>query len=159
MRCAILAFLIGAGWLQTIAALPKPSTILAAVLIAMLLYALRRRIPALLASALLGAAWAAFSAMLALADALPREQEGRDVVVVGTVDSLPHAFEGGTRFNFRVEQVLTPGATVPARVALSWYGRMARQAGAVQVEPGERWRLVVRLQRPHGNANPHVGES
>ena len=155
MRCAILAFLIGAGWLQTVAALPKPATILAAVLLAMLLYALRRRIPALLASALLGAAWAAFSAMLALADALPREQEGRDVVVIGTVDSLPHAFEGGTRFNFRVEQVLTPGATVPARVALSWYGRVAGQARALQVEPGERWRLVVRLQRPHGNANPH----
>ncbi|UVW26983.1 DNA internalization-related competence protein ComEC/Rec2 [Massilia sp. H6] len=155
MRCAILAFLSGVAWLQTLAALPAPPTIFGAAVIALLLCAFKRRAATLLASALLGAAWAALSATLALAEALPRELEGRDLAIIGTVDSLPHEFEGGTRFNFRVEQVLEPGATVPARVALSWYGRITGQANALTVAPGERWQLVVRLQRPHGNANPH----
>ncbi|MDO8438686.1 MAG: DNA internalization-related competence protein ComEC/Rec2, partial [Telluria sp.] len=28
-------------------------------------------------------------------------------------------------------------------------------SGVGNVQPGERWQLTVRLQRPHGNANPH----
>lgn len=92
---------------------------------------------------------------MALADALPYQQEGVDVAITGTVDSLPHAFEGGTRFNFRVERVLTPDAAVPDRIALSWYVRQEAPAASTSPEPGERWQLVVRLQRPHGNANPH----
>ncbi len=155
MRSAFLTFLAGACLVQRAAELPAPRTIIAAAVIGVLLFALRRRIMNLLAAALLGATWAAFIASLALADALPRELEGKDVVVVGTVASLPHEFDGGTRFNFEVEQVVTPHATIPKRVALSWYGRATGPAGAAQVEPGERWRLVLRLQRPHGNANPH----
>ncbi len=116
---------------------------------------LQRRASLLLAAMLLGASWASICAHLALDDALPREQEGVDVAIVGTVDSLPHTFEGGTRFHFRVERVLTPAATVPGRVALSWYGRNEAPGASALPEPGERWQLVVRLQRPHGNANPY----
>lgn len=156
MRCTILAFLIGACWLQTRSALPTFTELAAAIVVAVLLTALRRQIASLLAAILLGAAWSALLAHLALADALPRELEGKDLTIVGTVDSLPHAFEGGTRFNFRVERVATPGATVPARIAISWYGQPGEQQANTQPEPGERWQLVMRLQRPHGNANPCV---
>ena len=155
MRCAILAFLIGVCWLQTRSELPAPAELAAAVGIAFLLSLLRRRLAILPAAMLLGASWAALCAHLALADALPHELEGVDIAIVGTVDSLPHAFEGGTRFHVRVERVLTPGATVPGRVALSWYGRPDDPVANAQPEPGERWQLLVRLQRPHGNANPH----
>ncbi|RYG88530.1 MAG: DUF4131 domain-containing protein, partial [Alphaproteobacteria bacterium] len=113
MRCAILAFLAGTCWLQTRAELPTPGTQAGALAMALALFALRRRLDILLAAALLGAAWAAWLAHGALADALPREMEGKDVAIDGTVDSLPHEFEGGTRFNVRVERVLTPGASVP----------------------------------------------
>ncbi|MEX5744818.1 DNA internalization-related competence protein ComEC/Rec2 [Massilia sp. X63] len=155
MRCAILAFLAGICWLQTRAALPAPRELACALAVALLLCALRRRLAVLLAAALLGAAWAAWSAHGVVADALPPEQEGRDVAIVGTVDSLPHEFEGGTRFNVRVERTLTPGAVVPRRIAVSWYGD-AGNGNRIEegVQPGERWQLVVRLQRPHGNANP-----
>ncbi|MCD2516559.1 DNA internalization-related competence protein ComEC/Rec2 [Massilia sp. G4R7] len=155
MRCATLAFLCGACWLQTCSRLPTANELAAAISAAILLCILRRRIAILLAATLLGASWAAICAHLALADALPREREGVDVAIVGTVDSLPHTFEGGTRFHFRVERVLTHAATVPARVALSWYGRNEAPGAGALPEPGERWQLVVRLQRPHGNANPH----
>ncbi|MCA1245889.1 DNA internalization-related competence protein ComEC/Rec2 [Massilia sp. MS-15] len=156
MRCAILAFVLGACWLQTRAELPAVATLAWAVAAALALGTLRRPPATLLAAALCGAAWAAIAAHLALADALPRAQEGRDVSIVGTVDSLPQAMDGGTRFNFRVERVLTPGAVVPGRIALSWYSRRGEAADPEPVRPGERWQLQVRLQRPHGNANPHT---
>ena len=155
MRCAILAFLAGACWLQTRAELPPPAYLACALAVALVLFALRKVAATLIAAAILGAAWSAWLAHIALADALPREQEGRDVTVVGTVDSLPHEFDGGSRFNLRVERVLTPQATVPPRIAISWYGQLAATDSEMQVAPGERWQLVVRLQRPHGNANPY----
>jgi competence protein ComEC len=155
MRCAILAFLAGTCWLQTRAELPPPAYLACALAVALVLFILRKHVATLLAAAILGAAWSAWLAHIALADALPREQEGRDVTIVGTVDSLPHEFDGGSRFNLRVERVLTPQATVPPRIAISWYGQLAATESEAPVQPGERWQLVVRLQRPHGNANPY----
>ncbi|MEG1563474.1 MAG: ComEC/Rec2 family competence protein, partial [Bacteroides sp.] len=71
-----------------------------------------------------------------------------------TIASLPYRFEQGVRFNFAVEKAF--GAKVPPLIALSWYAgfrdEVTNEVGDVQ--PGERWRLTVRLQRPHGNANP-----
>jgi competence protein ComEC len=44
---------------------------------------------------------------------------------------------------------------VPPHVALSWYaGRYGARQAVGDVQPGQRWQLTVRLQRPHGNANP-----
>lgn len=155
MRCAILAFLAGVCWLQTRAELPPPAYLAGAAAVALVLLAVRRFGATLLAAAIVGAAWAAWLAHLALAEGLPREQEGRDVTVVGTVDSLPHEFDAGARFILRVERVLSPDATVPRRIAVSWYGQHAATDSQTSVQPGERWQLVVRLQRPHGNANPY----
>ena len=156
MRCAILGFLAGVCWLQTRPELPSLELMACALGAALVLCALRKHAAVILAAALLGASWAALFAHLALADSLPRELEGKDVTVVGTVDSLPHEFEGGSRFNFRVERILTPDAVIPERIAISWYGQPNAPGSAEEaVQPGERWQLVVRLQRPHGNANPY----
>ena len=154
MRAAILAFLGGAWFLQTSAALPGRAS-LAICLAAATLGAMvpRRYGRNLLVGALLGYLWAASIAHLALGQTLPKSDEGRDFAIVGTIDSLPQRFDGGLRFHFRIEQVETPQARLPQRVALSWYRRQANDPDLVQ--PGERWRLLVRLQRPHGNANPH----
>ena len=105
----------------------------------------------------LGFGYAALRAEVRLADALPTEWEGEDIVVVGVVDDLPVAGPRGTRFAFAVEAAETPGAIVPARIALTWY-RQAPRGGAIddvpEIRAGERWRLIVRLKRPHGNVNP-----
>ncbi|WP_020652093.1 DNA internalization-related competence protein ComEC/Rec2 [Massilia niastensis] len=152
MRAAILAFVAGASWLQTRAALPD-APVLAACLCgaAAACGFLRGQLRAVTAACLLGVCWAASMAHLALGHGLAKADEGRDIVVVGTVGSLPHRFDGGVRFHFEVASVETAGMAAPPRVALSWYG--GAEAGAIR--PGERWRLLVRLQRPHGNANPH----
>jgi competence protein ComEC len=158
MRCAILGFVLGASCLQSCATLPgKPWTLACAGAAVAILLVLRGPLRAACAGALAGFAWAALLAHLALAQQLAKDDEGRDITLVGTVDSLPYRFEQGVRFNFRVEQVLAPAAAaVPPLVALSWYAGFrgdVRQVGLVA--PGERWQFTARLQRPHGNANPN----
>jgi competence protein ComEC len=156
MRCAVLGFVAGAAWLQSCAALPSAAVTLACAAAACLLCAvLRGALGSMVAGALFGFCWAALVAGAAMAPHLARDDEGRDITVIGTVDSLPYRFEQGVRFQLKVEQVVAPRVEVPPRVALSWYNGMregAEQAGDPQ--PGERWQLTVRLQRPHGNANP-----
>ena len=163
MRIVILGFVAGAAVLQTQALLPsQPAAALVLAIGCLLLIACWPPpflVKSLLAAALggvTGFCWAALLAVLALGPELPKDQEGRDVVLTGTIDSLPYRFDQGVRFNFAVESTGDPRVTVPPRVSLAWYSGFhdsRQQVGDVQ--PGERWRLTVRLQRPHGNANPH----
>ena len=160
MRCAILGFVGGVAILQTQAALPpRPFCALVAVLALAGLIAWRARglwrpVAGTACAIALGFCWAALLASQALAPELARADEGRDVVLTGTVDNLPNRTSGFTRFFFAVEHA--EGVKVPPRVALSWYAGFRGAAGTVpELRPGERWRLKVRLQRPHGNANPH----
>ncbi|HEX8611124.1 MAG TPA: DNA internalization-related competence protein ComEC/Rec2 [Telluria sp.] len=156
MRYAILGFATGAALLQMQGELPGSWTIAGLLAVGLLLCFLRGPLRLALAGTLFGFCWAAILAAVALAPQLARTDEGRDITVVGTIDSLPHRFEQGVRFNFKVERVLDEAIKLPPRVSLSWY---AGYRDAVQpvadVQPGERWQLVVRLQRPHGNANPY----
>ena len=171
MRAAILGFAAGVAWLQQAPVLPAPLLLVLAVPVCAIAVALRvaalslhgttpravaRTICAGVAGLALGYTWAAIVAHAALAPHLGATDEGRDLVVVGVVDSLPGRFEQGVRFNFRIEQCLTAASSVPPRVALSWYrGASGSGAALPDVQPGQRWRLTVRLQRPHGNANPY----
>ena len=110
------------------------------------------------AAGLFGFCYAAWRADMRLADALPGAWEDVDLRIAGVVDDLPQNDESGARFAFAVERVLTPGAVVPSRISLAWHApRSARDeaAAAPAVHAGERWALVVRLKRPHGNVNPH----
>lgn len=153
MRCAIVGFTLGAALLQTCAALPGTDVLVSLAICAVLLLAWRRyRLVQCLSGAGFGLCWAALLASLALAPQLASDDEGRDLTLVGTIDSLPHVFAQGVRFNFAVERVIGDPSHVPPRVALGWYAGAAGPPAAI--EPGERWRLTVRLQRPHGNANP-----
>ncbi|SDG94328.1 DNA internalization-related competence protein ComEC/Rec2 [Propionivibrio dicarboxylicus] len=171
MRASILAFAAGVVFLQQQAQLPGRA-LLAALLsgaVGCLWVVWRRwRMPAhrgwrvLLALAVfaLGFAYAALRADARLADALPVEWEARDIVLTGVVVALPQRIERGERFEFAVEAVHTPGARVPPRILLAWYhapdAHDDPESGlGPAVRPGERWRLTVRLKRPHGNANPH----
>jgi competence protein ComEC len=166
MRCAILGLIGGVAWLQAQATLPNsevvmacvPGALLAALLAARLARAAARRsllgaVLAATAGALAGFAWAAYVAQGALSNELAKSDEGRDFEVVGTIDSMPGRLENGSRFNFAVE---SPSA-VPPLIVLSWYAGTRAGGGAPppELRPGERWRLRVRLQRPHGNANPY----
>lgn len=163
----IIAFAAGVWLLQQQARLPElhwawlllPALLPAAVLRG---DGWARRMPraalTLACAAAAGFFWAAACAHWRLADHLPPEWESRDIVVTGVVAGLPQTYDRSVRFEFDIEQVLTPEARVPERIVLSWWGRGARDGGSVQlpeVHAGERWQLTVRLKRPHGLANPH----
>ncbi len=86
--------------------------------------------------------------------------EGRDVQVVGVVSALPQRTEDSLRFRLAIESAQWQGQSVdlPAEVLLGWYaGRWGAQehAPVPRLQAGERWRMVVRLKRPHGQVNPH----
>jgi len=136
---------------------------------------------AVVAAGVLGFAYAAWRADARLADALPVAWEDADLRVTGVIDDLPQIGDGGARFAFAVERVLTPQAIVPQRISLGWYaprasaedrrpdspGVSARRPGPAPahtgsqrpdppvVHAGERWTFTVRVKRPHGNVNPH----
>jgi competence protein ComEC len=105
-----------------------------------------------------GFGYAAWRAETRLADELPSEWEGVDIAVVGIIDELPQSTARGTRFAFAVERIETPGAIVPARLSLAWYSQWKKDVEldlVPSISAGERWRLTVRLKRPHGTVNPH----
>src|SRR5690606_8892061 len=74
------------------------------------------------------------------------------------------AAERGTRFVFDVEACVPDVGDCPGRrrIRLSWYrfeggGEGAASPGTTSTPwPGERWRLNVRLKRPHALHNPGV---
>jgi len=188
MRSALILFALGCGVLQWQPILPSWQVLLVLAIASALVFAWPLRTPTtdatsvatnvaapsvanpwwwvqIVAAGILGFAWAAGMAHWRLAETLPDAWEGRDVSVVGIIDSLPQPFERGVRFEFAVETVLTPGAPIPSHLQLAWYGGHEARTGGFETPPtlmptvpvraGERWQLTVRLKKPHGSANPH----
>ncbi|MEO5844678.1 MAG: DNA internalization-related competence protein ComEC/Rec2 [Caldimonas sp.] len=119
----------------------------------------RRAFPLVVLAALAGGfALSGGRASLRLAETLPAELEGRDIIVTGVVASLPQQGPSGLRFRFEVDAGGAP-AEVPRLLALGWYAGFHEDAALVQprlaLRAGQRWRFTVRLRRPHGNHNPH----
>ncbi|HWW99379.1 DNA internalization-related competence protein ComEC/Rec2 [Collimonas sp.] len=167
MRSAILGFVLGVVFLQSRAALPAIWLLACLALASVLLVCAAYKIPCwqlklaarLLAGFICGFVWAALFARHYLQQELAPEWEGRDVTVIGTIDSLPSYLDTGVRFNFAVEKVVQQGGEaplIPCRLALAWY-RNGDEAQAPQshLTAGARWQLTVRLKQPHGSANPH----
>ncbi|PUE61391.1 DNA internalization-related competence protein ComEC/Rec2 [Limnohabitans sp. Rim8] len=121
------------------------------------------------------AAWFALAAVLAFAQAGVRAShyaqsalnpalEGRTLQVVGIVANLPQRVEDSARFRFEVASAReSDGALVqlPPQLLIGWYGNRLNgsddklQPPPVDLHPGDRWQLAVRLKAPHGHINPY----
>ena len=103
----------------------------------------------LLAGLLLsGVCWHLFRAEQRLEQRLPEYLEGQDLLIQGFVATIPEQRSTGQRFQFVIENAARDaGAFQAERILLNSYGQHEFKAG-------ERWQLVVRLQQPHGSANP-----
>ncbi len=146
-----LAFAVGVVLLQYATELPPLTALVAGSLLIVLLFRQRR----VVLFALGGFIWAWWSANSVLEHRLSPELEGITISVEGRVIGLPAPFDRGVRFNFAVDSVqrlTSPGhsskISFPLKVRLSWYGP------AEPIRNGQRWRLLLRLKRPHGRLNP-----
>ncbi len=109
-----------------------------------------------LAFFLAGFCWAGLFGSLKLAEELDPRWYGRDVRVEGVVSKLTRPEASGTRFTLDIERVMTVGAGVPRRAAITWYGdRQGNGNDVPELRAGQRWQFTLRLRPPHGNYNPH----
>lgn len=163
MRYAVIGFALGVWAAQQYSALPAAQFFLCGALVWTLIAAVGLRCRARLSArskwvlvgvlaCSAGVLWAGGRAYWRLADALPMQWEGRDLVVTGVIAELPQTLGDGVRFVFEVESAAAP---IPRRVLLSWYADRRSQEPPPTVRAGERWQLMLRLKRPHGLSNPH----
>lgn len=174
MRAGMLAFCLGVWLFSRVPVLPPwPVASIAGLLLltggtlAALLWwraASRRHLRAKLCLALsltlaLGILWSWLLAARQLEQQLPRELEGVDFWVTGDIAGLPSPRGAFQQFDldinstcFRLHPRDCPAAIAAtplagARITLNEYAGLA-------LSPGDRWRFRVRLNRPHGFANP-----
>lgn len=137
---------------------------------------------AFFAALLLAFAQTGWRAVSYQAQALAPALEGQDIEVVGLIATLPQAGPDALRFRLAVEQARQGDQLLrlPPLIGLSWYPprQSSIRAQAVDesvseeeaeakrlndetlrrpqaLQPGERWRMTVRLKAPHGMRNPH----
>ena len=99
------------------------------------------------------AGYVVWQADRALAERLPVSLEGHNLMLEGRVAGLVRPFAAGQGFDFVIASCrpVVSWCASPRRVRLGWYGHAAQK---VALHPGDRWRLTVRLKRPHATINP-----
>jgi len=163
MRRMALGFLIGTAGLQQLTVLPGRVFLLGLLVtllmtVIVLAWFFRERpwpvFMSLFIGIGIGFSMASIIAHQLLAGALSAELEGQDVVVEGYIASLPERQGRRLHFQFVPQSLHWQGEAqaVPGKLLLSWYSRKEHKTPSVHV--GERWRLQVRLKRPHGFSNP-----
>ncbi|MCG8507189.1 MAG: DUF4131 domain-containing protein, partial [Sphingomonadales bacterium] len=93
----------------------------------------------------LGCLWHGQWAEQRLRDRLPQSLAGTDMLVQGVISDLPQQRDELWRFAFDIHW--SDAGFAPRRVLLSYYGEEMPRAG-------QRWQWRIRLQAPHGFANP-----
>ncbi|WP_031363909.1 DNA internalization-related competence protein ComEC/Rec2 [Caballeronia sordidicola] len=164
MRAILIGFALGIVCLQQQAVLPSALVLWALLLLLGLACALAvcfpqlRLVSLIAASLIIGFGYAAWRADTRLQRVLPVAFENRNIELTGFVRGLPMQGADGTRFLFEVESNDAALTNFPRVVQLSWMAMGASKRGPAATPPpalwaGQRWTLVTRLKRPHGNAN------
>lgn len=155
-----ICFALGVWYLQQQTALPTLPTYWPLALFALFIpynngktHRLVRSTLIMSSALVLGFSYAAWVAQSRLSDSLPEEWQGRNITITGFVAEMARQHERGLRFAFDVESVQTADAHVPHRIQLATYDGDADTP--LELHPGERWQLTVRLKQPHGTANPN----
>ncbi len=149
MKTGIVAFLVGILSLYQFSTLPDTPFVyfLSATGVLLILYP-RLRLIGCFATGFL---WALWRADIILENQLPVSLEGKDILLEATVATLPHYSLNRVHFSADVETLFLDNRQVPAsyRLNLNWYKDIPQV-----LEPGQRWRFLVRLKRPNGFMNP-----
>ena len=138
-----LAFCAGAAALHALPALfPAAALVLPAIAAALTI----RRTP-VTAVFLAGFVWTHLLALHWLAAGWPCDRDREELELTGRVAAPAIERSGRTDFDLEVLDSPAPGP-LPGRVRISWY-----ETG-IAPQPGECWRMTVRLRCRHGMANP-----
>lgn len=150
LQTGALAFLAGILLLQTRAVLPPLWWIYFLPLAIVGLFICRKRWFVLLCCLVAGFLWAQLQAQDLLQQRLPAELVNKQLHVRGFIASLPERQGNRTQFVFEISDSISPHlATYPHKVRLSWYSDKP-----VKLQPGDEWRLTLRLRPPHNFMNP-----
>lgn len=153
-----IAFFSGIITVLQFSFLPAAWVLFLTPILALLLVTLRKSHRILLSGLIFvtGALWAIAYGHYILSSELADDLQGRDLIVTGTVSSLPEVrvTTRGKRNRFLLDVLrLTSNgvdqAAFPKRIRISWYGD-----SAADVRAGEQWQFKVRLKQPHGMLNP-----
>ena len=164
MYAIVLAVVAACCLLQSLPVLPSAGVLAAVAVLGGGLLAcgaqagrgpMARAITAVAAFAL-AVAWAGMRAEWRIADELAAELEGQDLKVSGAIVSLPLRAPGSLSFDFELDDEISG---VPGLLRLRWYAERTQPRSLPRLVPGERWRLTVRLRRPHGRFNPYGADS
>lgn len=146
---SILFGMCGALFLPT---LPAGTLVLLGIAISILLLYLNiKSFINVIACALLGFTLLSWHANQHLLHALPSDLESQKITVLGTISSVVENHKKpNTKFNFNISKIYNNSAEwqLPATVQLSW------QTAAKTLQPGDIWKLCVKLKRPRNYANP-----
>jgi competence protein ComEC len=147
MNRILVCFVAGAALFHLLSALPSLHWLLLLPPLAWL-WRFRRLRPAL--ALIAGGAWSMLYASWQLSHQLPPRYAGVDLLAEGVVVSLPQRSGNLVKFRLQTDRVTdATGRTIDLRrIRLNWY------RAPYAVEPGQRWRLQVRLKRPRGMRNP-----
>ena len=151
----MIAFSLGVALAALLPVLPPTScTIAGCVCLLLLHYWPCLRVPA---AVLLGAGWLCLCADQRLAQRWPQPPFARDVWVEATVWNLPVHSGDAMRLQLRLDKVC-----LSAKVEACNFNQLPDDGRLVLIsvheplalQPGQRWRWLLRLRPPHGFANP-----
>jgi competence protein ComEC len=140
----LLSFAAGAILILLVPELPSPwvTAAIGAAALALLRYPKLRP----LGCALLGACWTLLHASWAMGSDWPETRAGEEIEVSGRIVGLPELHDQSMRFVLNTDR--HGDSDLPRRIRVSWF------RPADYLEPGQRWRMTLRLQPPHGRLNP-----
>lgn len=149
-RCrpiTLFAFTLGAAVLQLSPALPHPVFGIF-LLLSAAAATLRWRSATLPAALVMGTAFAALVADQHLQRRLPMGMSGQSGEVIAVITGLPERDGRDWRFEARVRSSADFPMLRSRKIKLAWYRSDAR------LQPGDIWRLQVKLRVPNGTRNP-----
>lgn len=155
MRTVAITFLLGVWLFQLQSELPTTEWLYLLLPFILIAYFYSKSRPIVVP--IIGFLWALLFAVTQISDTLSPSLEGHDLLVTGTVVSLPVYDEKRTSFEFTIKNLrnidvggryFESDDNYPEKVRLNWFG--AEQLP----QPGQHWRFLLRLKRPHGYMNP-----
>jgi competence protein ComEC len=150
MNVAIVIFVMAVLLVANLPELPQelPAAAPLCMILPLAFYGLRFKRALPLCAFGLGFMFTMLNGEMNLRDRLPEHLIGNELVVTGNVIGLPSVRDGISQFRFEVDDIEDCHSCWQGRVAISWY------RSEVEVRPGDRFRLKVKLSHPSASLNP-----